>query len=512
MVRVCVPRGRIHKGMGKATVSDAPVREAGSVEYERIIGGAANPYRPGTPAARLNMILRDPEQSRSLVIEWIENNVRRKQEQGCVISPGLLAKIARRVSIESLIHDLFDVPVRLVRAGCGFERRRGEWETANGRPAPKDLWPELWDETVRRRMLRDVRRREDGEIARVNWLPLHDGRCSDPENPHPMAGCSMERWLSLFDRRADVSMDEGIIQHADPTAINGGLWKPDAEWMRQHGVGMEQIMLLDPEELEAMGVDAAALREAAIQNDGGRQHKRLSRVRMLTLILRDQTVAERLVEDNDLPTRRILVRCGMPESMARTGMMFERLMLEGTMSRQQAWDEACRRLVKKDGRRGRLPGAGHLREYVLAAERIRERYSDPPEHDPETTMIEPSGIRVPDGMTDAEARKYRNRVRRFTHIVHDRPVAERLAGMGGDIRHALIDAGVPERLARTGLMFARVTIEHPTWDEPAAWREACNRLDLPSGYRGVDRGKAGLDQWRMAVGRLRENLTPPARA
>lgn len=308
-------------------------------DFAGILSRYANPHAGGMPAGRVNAVLHDPTTSRELVVDWILTQVKMCVIRGDTLTPQLLMRICRRVSIETILHQALGIPVRLERAGCLFENARGLWEQNHGGPAPRRLWARLWDDAVRSHMLKSVERQRRGEIRSVVWLPLSDGRSSNPDRPYMMRCGGLDAWTETIHTPRMRDMDE-TVQLAD-RAHAAETFTPDEEWMRRHGVTASMVDRLDRRELDSLNVNLP---------DVDDDRPLTGKAAVLDLIVQDAAFARRLATERGSAAS-ILVRHGMREEYARTGIVFERLLVTRPgLGRERTWRLACRMLeTRKPG-------------------------------------------------------------------------------------------------------------------------------------------------------------------
>lgn len=325
----------------------------------------ANPAYGSRPAGRLNAVLHDPPRSRDLVVNWIFTQTKLAIMRGDVITPKLFLLICKRVSIEALLHDSLGLPASLHRAGCLFENARGRWEQEHGRAPSRHLWARIWDTAVRRRMADMVRRRAAGEVKTIRWLPLADGRCSNPDNPYPMSCGGLDAWMSVIHRPRERELDAMPVQPADPRRTVEP-FVPTMEWAARHHIDPSLIRGMDARELEDMNVDASALEPTPAPT---------GRFAALDLVVQDRDVAA-ILDGEEGCAVDILARHGMCERCARTGIVYERLLRDNPASgRRAAWERACRML--EACRPGSAARGDGLDEYLHEVADLLAEYHSP---------------------------------------------------------------------------------------------------------------------------------------
>lgn len=275
----------------------------GPAEYNRTLAHYTNPHLKDTPAEKLDRLLRDPETSRALVCDWIESNVVRMTRDGYVMTPALLTRVCRRVSIEALIHQRYGVSVRQVRAGCRYERALA------GRRLPRAEREQVWDEAVRADLDRQIAKGN----ANLVYLPLHDGATLRPTSlPNPRHG--LDRWEEMFGRRGPVQLPEWADETvgSDRTVACGSHFRPTAAWLAEHGVDERMLAGLDEAELRSMGVDPDAARRSLAERP---------KTRALARTLGDEGLAKALAERTPgLTAVQALGRLGLDETWARAAV------------------------------------------------------------------------------------------------------------------------------------------------------------------------------------------------
>lgn len=325
----------------------------------------SNPSYGGRPAGRLDAVLHDPARSRDLVVNWIFTQTKLSIMRGNVITPQLFLLICKRVSIEALLHDSLGLPASLHRAGCLFEKERGLWEQEHGRAPSRRIWPQLWDAAVRRHMAGSMRKLMDGRTKTIRWLPLADGRCSNPDKPYPMSCGGLDAWMSVIHRPRARELDAMDVPPADPRRTVEP-FRPDTEWAERHGVDPSRITGMDSRELDDMNVDASALEPTPAPS---------ARFAALDLIVQDHDVAAGLDAEEGCAVD-ILARHGMCERCARTGIVYERLLRDDPrLGREAAWRRACRMLEAcRPGSAARGDGLG---EYLHEVADLLAEYHPP---------------------------------------------------------------------------------------------------------------------------------------
>ena len=297
----------------------------GPAEYARILDHYSNPDLKDTPAEKLNRLLGDGEASRHLVCDWIESNVVRMTRAGYTMTPMLLVRVCRRVSIEALIHKHYGVSVRQIRAGSRYERALA------GRRLPRADRERVWDEAVRADLARQIAKGN----ANLVHLPLHDGSTLRPGS-RPNARHGLDAWERMFDRRGPVSMPAWAEEtfSSDRTVASGtpgGGFRVTAAWLAEHGVDERTLARLDAADLRDMGVEPDMLRRAARERFAG-----TPKARALARVLDDRTLALELsARTPGLTAVRALARLGVDEAWARTAVAMTRMGDDAA-----AWDRA----------------------------------------------------------------------------------------------------------------------------------------------------------------------------
>lgn len=351
------PTGRIPPGMSPASFDITPTR------FDHIIDHYADADLPGTPAYRLAALLRDPIEASDLVRDWIGEQARRIVMKGRTLTPGLLAAIGERTSIEALA----GVPVDQMRAGSKYERlrgRRGAWHVSRGERAA------LWDEAVCMELERQYR----AGVDKPRNLPLADGTRvlthakADPER------YGLDAWERLHARRRNLPLhrwdmdggeyDSPVLRDGDDTTATAALAEPfhvTRAWLDAHHVTVDQVAALGVERLEAMGVSVRSVRDM----------RPLTRVeRQLDLILHDPDLARRLADMHPgASAADMLALEGMPVVTARTGILYETAVdgLTDDAVRLAVWDNLCRATGATPGYKGRLD---YLRDVNRLVDRL----------------------------------------------------------------------------------------------------------------------------------------------
>lgn len=441
-------------------------------DYERIVRRAADPHRPNSKANRLDKLLRNPPRSEELVIEWIEEQACKCLAKGLTITPALLTSICNRISLEVLIHKGLDVPIRLVRAASRYGTLRARIEQETGHVDPR-MEPLIWNRAIDRYMREQQAKLEEGSIKTITTLPYADG--TSPVTGKPLAGGGLHGWRQAIGER---SADRMLSCDSDQDWLNAshehdpdGTFRPDAQWMQEHGITRQMAMRLTDGELEAMGIDPRAWHDA---DPRGRDEKTLA------MLLGIDPLAAILHHRHPGDPTGALATLGCPTDTAVTLVEWARLRLDHPAAgREDTWTMACRATHSP------MAGADGLR----AAERMLQAMVD------RVTWTARGIDRLTGGVAD-----------QLAPVLGDARKAQRLAdrhpGMGAaDILETL---GIDPMLARTGLAYQRLRGRHPGMDPRSAWARAAEA----NGWRDDGRG---LSDWLIAIEALRP-VGPKAKA
>ena len=163
-------RGRI-----RASVTDYKTLQP--KEFYELLDRLTKTSKDGSAGERLDRLIRCPSRSQDLAQEWIERELCKNAAKGQTLGPGLVVRVSKRLSVESILHEQFGVSVNLVRAGCTYERAKAEYASQHGGVVPSHMKPIIWDEAIMERMRRTLETHDT-----VRWLPLHDGTTSNPKS------------------------------------------------------------------------------------------------------------------------------------------------------------------------------------------------------------------------------------------------------------------------------------------------------------------------------------------
>lgn len=345
-----------------------------SRRFGEIVDQYSNPCRPGTAAAKLNKLLRNPSLSSDLVqnaiIDAICDVMRLHPERE--LTERYIAGIAKGIHLERIFQRELHIPATLLRAGDAYERLRGEM-LAEGRRVTASMEKDIWDKAVCAINDRQLKEHASGQRRSLRLLPLHDG--SSPVTGLPMPSGGLRTWQSALRNitAGSVPLSEG----ADRFMTDSGVWDdpeyftqtedfvPTRDWLRDHGVTPRMVAAMSDEQILDAGFDPDSLRTAADSIAPPRPDK----TDVLAAVLKDRDLAVSLAgRYPDMGADAILAKAGMALRMARTGTAFEkRLLTEPESSPQQVWDEECARLNGCSRPRGSTPGPAGLRDYLLTA-------------------------------------------------------------------------------------------------------------------------------------------------
>lgn len=358
------PTGRIPPGMNPTSFDITPTR------FNRIIDHYADADLPGTPACRLAGLLRDPIEASDLVRDWIGEQARRVVMKGRTLTPGLLAAIGEKTSIEALA----GIPVDQMRAGVKYEKlrgRRGAWHASREERAA------LWDEAVCLELDRQYR----AGVNNPRNLPLADGTRALTRTKADPERLGLDAWERLHARRRNQPLyrwntdgeeyDSPALRDGDDTTATAALAEPfhvTREWLDAHHVTVDQVAALGVERLEAMGVSVRSVRDM----------RPLNRVeRQLDLILHDPDLARRLADMHPgTGAADMLALEGMPAGEARTGILYETTVagITDDAVRLTIWDNLCHATGATPGYQGRLD---YLRDVNRLVDRLRAHSHTP---------------------------------------------------------------------------------------------------------------------------------------
>lgn len=345
-----------------------------SIRFGEIVDRYSNPCRPGTAAAKLNKLLRNPGLSSDLVqnaiIDAICDVMRLHPERE--LTERYIAGIAKGIHLERIFQRELHIPATLLRAGDAYERLRGEM-LAEGRRVTASMEEDIWDKAVCVINDRQLKEHASGQRRSLRLLPLHDG--SSPVTGLPMPSGGLRAWQSALRNIAagSVPLSEG----ADRFMTDSGVWDdpeyftqandfvPTQDWLRDHDVSAQMVAAMSDEQILDAGFDPDLLRVAA----GSIAPPRPDKTDVLAAVLKDRGLAVSLARRYpDMGADAILAKAGMALRMARTGTALEkRLLMEPESSPQRVWDEECARLNGCSRPRGSTPGPAGLRDYLLAA-------------------------------------------------------------------------------------------------------------------------------------------------
>lgn len=326
--------------------NDTLTNEAG---IERIIARYSDPYRNGTPAWRVNALIHDAETSRSLTEDWIRDQTRRSVGRGGTRTPALVACVARRVSIEALLHKGLGLPVNQIRAASLYQKRLALLHPDH--PSFEQRC-RIWDEAVLELMDTQTAEHAAGKRGRVRYLPLADGTSSSPRNPQRLGGpCGLAAWENLASRPR-AARRETDWERLKPKTAAPAEGAHDAAWFAAHGIDRDMIRSLGAEALKALG----ATPPTPAQTDLGR-------------VLGD-AAARRIAGANPgMDAADMLAALGMDRTLARAGIAFERdrAGIGSGVGLVEAWNRAAR----PAGARGWSDGLARWRNAVA---RLRAEY------------------------------------------------------------------------------------------------------------------------------------------
>lgn len=364
-------------------------------QVDRLLRRYSDPYRTGTPAAKLTALLHDPELCRELVYAYVQEELiwatrpvgrtgRPRTPQ--VLSYALVHHICSHPSVETILQRHAGFPATLMRAGCRYYRLRSRLAAADALDGltDADVWNMAADEEVARQLeqLRTGRRREP------RWPPYADGSSANPDCQTPatrrMLGCGgLDEWNRRIDELehggavrtvpmlpermtdedycralSDIGPDMTAPSSTEAGAL-GATFVPDAAWLRSHGITAAMIETLPADRrrmLEEAGVDPDALiREAhrteqdmtdepEAANPWAADETRLDTMTARLEPITGRMLARRLAlsyEGRSWQPDSILSAAGMPVRLARTLLAFGPALADVDTA---AWDRVCDRL------------------------------------------------------------------------------------------------------------------------------------------------------------------------
>lgn len=301
--------------------------EISGSEYRDILARYSNPKHVGTPAAKLNSLIRNEEVSSTLVRQWAtEKSIDLVRNKHLTLTPALFVNVCKRTSIEALLHERYDLSVDLIRAASLYEKRRRAFTAEHGRLSD-ETERKLWTIAVQDEISRQQADWESGRRkTHPRWMPLADGTSSNPQSTSRMACGGYDAWQSFLHR---VNPDRTVQPYHETPNGSSIEWSPsdgidhtstpvlDADWMASHGINRMSVLSTIPT---------------------------TPRLKQLYLILGDMHFA-RLADQTARPGERardILRRLGLSDRETRTGVRYEILMLRyPNADKVKAWNWAC---------------------------------------------------------------------------------------------------------------------------------------------------------------------------
>lgn len=246
-----------------------------SARFGEIVDRYSNPYLPGTAAARLNKLLRNPSLSSDLVqnaiIDAICDVMRLHPERD--MSERYIAGIAKGIHLERIFQRELHIPATLLREGDAYERLRGELLT-EGTRATLAMEDEIWDRAVTVINDRQLKSLNAGERRSIRILPLHDGR--SPVTGAPMPSGGLREWkAALQQASASISTSGETMEWMagrrsewdEPeyfAAADG--FEPDQQWLDDHEITAQMLQDMDDEAIVKAGFDPGVLRDMVRQS------------------------------------------------------------------------------------------------------------------------------------------------------------------------------------------------------------------------------------------------------
>ncbi|RSX49740.1 hypothetical protein [Bifidobacterium castoris] len=376
-------------------------------QIARLIARYSDPYRTGTPAAKLTALLHDPELCRELVYAYVQEELiwaakpvgrTGKPRTPQTLSYPLVRHICSHPSIETILQRRAGFPATLMRAGCRYYtlRRRLAAENMLDGLTDADVWNMAADEEV----ARQLEQMAAGRRGEPRWPPYADGSSANPDCQTPdtrrMLGCGgLDEWNrrlaeleglgsvrtvpmvgdNMEDEDycralSDIGADTGAPSSTETAAL-GESFTPDAAWLRDHGITADMVERLPQRQrdmLEEAGIDTAALIREAHRADLDRLPEPAPRSRWAADPARLDTMAARLEPVVGRPLARrlalsytgrswqpdsILTSAGLPVRLARTLLATGTALEDTDVAR---WDAACTRLNTLRRPRGWRPG------------------------------------------------------------------------------------------------------------------------------------------------------------
>lgn len=360
--------GRIYRGVAHENRDATGISLA---EFTDITDHYSDPRRPGSPAAKLDALLRDPPRSGDLVHSAITMRVLRWQElhPGEPLTAAYVHAVAKKLKMELIFTRDLGIPASLYRAGLLYERARGQRQTAGEDTRGHEA--EIWDEAIfsdRMRQMTDSRS--------LRTLPLHDGTSSSERSGARLSCGGLAEWDARI-HGARANRYEGELDPDRTLGYDQPLpddWTPDAKWFADHGITLERAKSLSDDQLRGAGIDPAlfhagvdAIAEPDGKGDAKKPHSP-GKARLIDLVLQDPGASERIAARHpELSPDAALVREGMSLRLARTGLAFEKMMRKSPgADRQATWDAACAKLDAGARRRGAKSGPEGYMEYLHA--------------------------------------------------------------------------------------------------------------------------------------------------
>lgn len=336
-------------------------------EFYELLDRLTKTSRDGSAGERLDRLIRCPSRSQDLAQEWIERELCKNAAKGQTLGPGLVVRVSKRLSAESILHEQFGVSVNLVRAGCTYEKAKAEYASKHGGVVPSHMKPIIWDEAIMDRMRRTLETHDT-----VRWLPLHDGTTSNPKSNKKSSVGGLKEWEALVGGEVTLDMTE-LPEDREWTPRAKEETEPfqvDKEWLAEHHISTAELAALGRTTLTDLGVDASAV-DALLDGPDGLSE----RAGKFNLILRNPRLARMLDEreDADLSAERVLSGLGMPVAFALTGFQAEEMMADmPDVNPVQAW-----RLSAEYAGAPELGDVLGYHEYLRHVAQVSERITAP---------------------------------------------------------------------------------------------------------------------------------------
>lgn len=256
-----------------------------SARFGEIVDRYSNPYIPGTAAARLNKLLRNPSLSSDLVqnaiIDVICDVMRLHPER--TMTERYIAGIAKSSHLERIFQRELHIPATLLRAGDAYERMKGEMLT-EGKSVTAGMEGAIWDKAVT--VINDLQMEglKNGKRRSMRILSLHDGR--SPVTGAPMPSGGLREWkaalrqLSASALSASEAIDRAVGRRNEwdepEYFTQTEAFMPDRQWLDEHRITEQMLSDLDDDMIWQAGFDSEALRALSRRHKGNEPSKRHS--------------------------------------------------------------------------------------------------------------------------------------------------------------------------------------------------------------------------------------------